>query len=155
MKSADSQPMNKYRQVRRWYLTVINKKNSLSGFQAPEGGAELNYDCQRWAGGRIDGQSNYEAAVLDFLDKEMAGTQSTMTENKQSEELDALVADLLHQVMTESDQPQASGEMMSSSEDMNDLLAEFMPQQETVSLPEPGNAPQVPDSLQAESNACG
>lgn len=100
-------------------------------------------------------QSNYEAAVLDFLDKEMADVQLTMTENKQSEELDALVADLLHQVMTESDQPQASGEMMSSSEDMNDLLAEFMPQQETVSLPENGNAPQVPEPLWAESVSAG
>ena len=57
-----------------------------------------------------DSQSNYEAAVLDFLDNEMVDAPSTLTEKKQSEELDALVADLMHQVMTESDQAQ-TGEM--------------------------------------------
>ena len=97
-----------------------------------------------------DSQSNYEAAVLDFLDKEMADIQSTLTEKKQSEELDALVADLLHQVMTESDQAQ-SGEMTASSEDMNDLLAEFMPQQDTVSLPETDNTSPHPETVQTES----
>lgn len=97
-----------------------------------------------------DSQSNYEAAVLDFLDKEMVGIQSTPTEKKQSEELDALVADLLHQVMTESDQAR-TGEMMVSSEDMNDLLAEFMPQQNTVSLPESENTSPDPAAVQTES----
>ena len=97
-----------------------------------------------------DGQSNYEAAVLDFLDNEMVDVQSTLTEKKQSEELDALVADLLHQVITESEQPQ-TGEMMVSSEDMNDLLAEFMPQQNAVSLPEGENKPPVPAAVQTES----
>ena len=97
-----------------------------------------------------DSQSNYEAAVLDFLDNEMADVQSTLTEKKQSEELDALVADLLHQVMTESDQAQ-TGEMMVSSEDMNDLLAEFMPQQDTVSLPESENTSPDPAAVQTES----
>ena len=36
--------------------------------------------------------------------------------------------------------------MMVSSEDMKDLLAEFVPQQETVSFPENGNAPPEPES---------
>ena len=97
-----------------------------------------------------DSQSNYEAAVLDFLDNEMADVQSTPTEKKQSEELDALVATLLHQVMTESDQAQ-TGEMMVSSEDMNDLLAEFIPQQDTVSLPESDNTSPDPAAVQTES----
>ena len=97
-----------------------------------------------------DSQSNYEAAVLDFLDNEMADVQSTPTEKKQSEELDALVANLLHQVMTESDQAQ-TGEMMVSSEDMNDLLAEFIPQQDTVSLPESDNTTPDPAAVQTES----
>ena len=97
-----------------------------------------------------DSQSNYEAAVLDFLDNEMADVQSTPTEKKQSEELDALVADLLHQVMTESDQAQ-TGEMMVSSEDMNDLLAEFIPQQDTDSLPESDNTSPDPAAVQTES----
>jgi TonB family protein len=97
-----------------------------------------------------DSQRNYEAAVLDFLDNEMADVQSTPTEKKQSEELDALVANLLHQVMTESDQAQ-TGEMMVSSEDMNDLLAEFKPQQDTVSLPENDNTSPDPAAVQTES----
>jgi len=97
-----------------------------------------------------DSQSNYEAAVLDFLDNEMVEVQSTLTEKKQSDELDALVADLLHQVMTESDQAQ-TGEMMVSSEDMKDLLAEFMPQQDTVSLLESENTSPDPAAVQTES----
>jgi TonB family protein len=104
----------------------------------------------------LESQSNYEAAVLDFLDKEMADAQSTITEQEQTEELDALVADLLQQVMTESNQPKSSGEMMISSEDMNDLLAEFMPQPETVSLPESGSAPPPEaETVQAESISAG
>ena len=97
-----------------------------------------------------DSQSNYEAAVLDFLDNEMVDVQSTLTEKKQSEELDALVANLLHQVMTESEQAQTC-EMMVSSEDMNDLLAEFTPLQGTVSLPESENASPDPAVVQTES----
>jgi TonB family protein len=97
-----------------------------------------------------DSQSNYEAAVLDFLDKEMGDVQSTRTEKKQSEELDALVANLLHQVMTESEQAQ-TGEMVVSSEDMNDLLAEFTPQQDMVSLPESENKSPDPAVVQTES----
>ena len=97
-----------------------------------------------------DSQSNYEAAVLDFLDNEMVDVQSTLTEKKQSEELDALVANLLHQVMTESEQAQ-TGEMMVSSEDMNDLLAEFTPQPDTVSLPESENTSPDPAVVQTES----
>ena len=99
-----------------------------------------------------DSQSNYEAAVLDFLDKEMVGAQSTLTEKKQSEELDALVANLLHQVMTESDQAQ-TGEMMISSEDINDLLAEFKPQQDTVPLPESEIISPDPVVVQTESSS--
>ena len=98
----------------------------------------------------LDNQSNYEAAVLDFLDNEMVDVQSTLTEKKQSEELDALVADLLHQVMSESDQAQ-TGEMMVSSEDMNELLAEFIPQQDTVPLPEGENTSPDPAVVQTES----
>jgi TonB family protein len=97
-----------------------------------------------------DSQSNYEAAVLDFLDNEMVDGPSTLTEKKQSEELDALVADLMHQVMTESDQVQ-TGEMMVASEDMSDLLAEFIPQQDTISLPESENASPDQEAVQTES----
>jgi TonB family protein len=97
-----------------------------------------------------DSQSNYEAAVLDFLDNEMMDVPSTLIEKKQSEELDALVADLLHQVMTESDQAQ-TGEMMIASEDMDDLLAEFMPQPDKILLPESENRSPEPAAVQTES----
>ena len=49
---------------------------------------------------------NYEAAVLDFLDKELMAAQPARNQNDQSAELDALVSDLLRQVITESDQQQ-------------------------------------------------
>lgn len=53
-------------------------------------------------------QKKYEDTVLDFLDKEMANVQETQQKNKQSDELDALVTDLLKQVITEADQGQAN-----------------------------------------------
>ena len=51
-----------------------------------------------------DTQDSYEATVLDFLDKEMATVQESKIKNQQSDELDALVTDLLKQVITEADQ---------------------------------------------------
>ena len=50
-------------------------------------------------------QDQYEATVLDFLDKEMAAAQPATKKDHQSEELDALVSDLLKQVITEAEQP--------------------------------------------------
>jgi TonB family protein len=99
-----------------------------------------------------DSQTDYEAAVLDFLDKEMADVQSTLTEQKQSEKLDALVADLLHQVIAESDEAQ-SGEMIVTPEDINDLLAEFVPPQETVALPENVHPSPKPEPAPKESHS--
>jgi TonB family protein len=52
-------------------------------------------------------QEDYEATVLDFLDREMATVQQAQSSNQQSEELDALVADMLKQVITETDQTQS------------------------------------------------
>ncbi len=45
----------------------------------------------------------YEAAVLDFLDKELAAAERPQLHNDQSDELDALVTDLLRRVISESD----------------------------------------------------
>ena len=53
-----------------------------------------------------ESRDRYEAVVLDFLNKEMAAVQLTQERNDPSIELDALVSDLLKQIMTESDQPQ-------------------------------------------------
>jgi TonB family protein len=53
-------------------------------------------------------QDDYEATVLDFLDREMATVQQTQASNQQSDELDALVSDLLKQVITETDQTQSA-----------------------------------------------
>ncbi len=91
-----------------------------------------------------EGQSNYEAAVLDFLDKEMANVEPKRAEKKQSEELDALVTDLLNQVIAESDQPQASADATGTPEDINALLAEFIPQSETVAAAEGRSEPAKP-----------
>jgi TonB family protein len=54
-----------------------------------------------------DTQDSYESTVLDFLDKEMATVQEAQKKNQQSDELDALVTDLLKQVITEADQTKA------------------------------------------------
>jgi hypothetical protein len=48
-----------------------------------------------------DSPDSYEAAVLDLLNKEMAAVQSPRKEIIQSDELDALVSDLLKQVHIE------------------------------------------------------
>ncbi len=93
-----------------------------------------------------DGRSNYEAAVLDFLDKEMAGAQLPLTEKKQSEDLDALVAGLLQQVISEADQPSAAGPVV--SDEMKDLFAEFEPQ--TGAAPAPKSASAKPESFRNE-----
>jgi hypothetical protein len=46
-----------------------------------------------------DSPDSYEAAVLDLLNREMAVVQSPRKDITQSDELDALVSDLLKQVL--------------------------------------------------------
>jgi protein TonB len=46
----------------------------------------------------------YESTVLDFLDKEIAAAQPLQDQKSQSDDLDALVSDLMKQVITESNQ---------------------------------------------------
>jgi TonB family protein len=53
-------------------------------------------------------KSDYKAAVLDLLDREMAAAQPIQDIKSQFEKLDELVANLMQQAITESDQPQAS-----------------------------------------------
>ncbi len=53
-------------------------------------------------------QDDYEATVLAFLDKEMSSVQQAQKPDPQSDELDALVTDLLKQVVTETDQTQSA-----------------------------------------------
>ena len=72
-----------------------------------------------------ENQSDYEAAVLDFLDKEMAATQPETEENESGEELDAIVTDLLQQVITEADP--SSQEQAAASDGLEDVMAEFPP----------------------------
>lgn len=102
-------------------------------------------------------QKDYEAAVLDFLDKEMVRVQSTMKEREQSEELDTLMANLMQQVIEESDQAQPSGEMLISPEDINGILDEFPIQPETSPVPANEGAPKEqavePEPIQAEENS--
>ena len=54
------------------------------------------------------GTDNYESVVLDFLNKEMAVVQPNNKRMEQTDDLDALVSDLLKQVLSESSQPQQS-----------------------------------------------
>jgi periplasmic protein TonB len=73
----------------------------------------------------------YEATVLDFLEQEIAATQPGKDKKDQSAELDALVSDLLKQVISESDQQPES--QQSAPEDLNAVLSEFVPQEEARS----------------------
>ena len=89
----------------------------------------------------IETQEQYESAVLDFLDKEMAMVQETQKMNSQSEELDALVSDLLKQVITEADQTQTQGSDKPLF-DEDELFRDLAPSQKQVA--EKAGAAQVP-----------
>jgi TonB family protein len=73
---------------------------------------------------------SYEAAVLDFLDREMAAVQPSRIETDPSDELDALVSDLLRQVITETDQP--ANAPTATFDEAESLLLEFPPVEEEV-----------------------
>jgi TonB family protein len=75
-----------------------------------------------------ESQEKYESAVLDFLNKEMAAVQPVQKQDGQSEELDALVSDLLKQVIAESDQSQTGQKIV--PEEMESLLSEFQSEPE-------------------------
>jgi TonB family protein len=96
-------------------------------------------------------KDNYEAAVLDFLDREMAAVQSDQKPKEQSDELDALVSDLLKQVMMESDQPAKSQKAPPGA--LADVLSEFPPREDealppagTIAEPSVGSLPPVTDA---------
>jgi TonB family protein len=55
-------------------------------------------------------QSDYEAAVLDLLNREIAPAQPIQDIKSQFEELDELVANLLQQTIAEADHPHATGQ---------------------------------------------
>jgi protein TonB len=79
---------------------------------------------------------SYESAVLDFLDREMAAVQPSQNKqnnqnnNDQSEEVDALVSDLLRQVITESDTSESAPSGI--SDEFKNLAIEFPPEEEKV-----------------------
>jgi protein TonB len=89
-------------------------------------------------------QEKYEATVLNFLDKEATEVRRSKKSNEYNDELNALVSDLLKQVMEEADQK--SGPIYEPDK-VEDLLAEFMPLQEAVPAkaatnPEPAPLPE-------------
>jgi TonB family protein len=89
-----------------------------------------------------DDQANYEAAVLDFLDREMAAVQPNKHREESGQEVDALVTNLLRQVITESDQP--SGGLKGISENLEDILLEF-PSAEANEVPVGSENPESSD----------
>ena len=108
-----------------------------------------------------DAQEKYEATVLDFLEREMAAAQPAQEAKQQSSELDALVSDLLKQVITEADQPQDGNKLVFDSED--ELFSGMSPEQQkspfsvgeaAEAAPSPGTAvpvePIVPVSVEFE-----
>jgi TonB family protein len=67
---------------------------------------------------------DYEKTVLNFLNREIAQTQSEQEPAKnQSSEVDSIVSDLLKQVITESDLQQTDQQL--HSENLDSLLSEF------------------------------
>ena len=70
-------------------------------------------------------KDKYESLVLDFLNKEMAAVQSNSQTAEHTEDLDALVSDLLKQVIQESNQPQ--DRPPSIPDEREAMLAEFPP----------------------------
>jgi TonB family protein len=68
---------------------------------------------------------NYETVVLDFLDKEMAAVQPKTKTAEHADDTDALISDLLKQVLTESSQPKSSS--LTIPDDREAMLAEFPP----------------------------
>jgi TonB family protein len=80
---------------------------------------------------------NYEAAVLEFLDKELAASQPYRNPSDQSVELDALVSDLLKQVITESDQLRES-ETSTAEDEAASMIASLTIEPTEVSDPGSG-----------------
>lgn len=74
---------------------------------------------------KSDNQDNYEATVLDFLDKEMSAAQPSPKQKEYSEELDELVTGLLKQVIHEADGKKPA--QNAGVESLDDLIAEFSP----------------------------
>jgi hypothetical protein len=72
-----------------------------------------------------DNPDSYEAAVLNLLEREMAAVQSPQQETNQSDELDALVADLLKQMLLETDIPTSA--QTAAFDEAANLLMEFPP----------------------------
>ncbi len=72
---------------------------------------------------KTEAEDNYETAVLEFLDKQMAAVRPSKKKNEHAEELDALVSDLLKQVITEADQPKDARKV--ASREMDQMLSEF------------------------------
>ena len=68
---------------------------------------------------------NYETLVLDFLNKEMASVQKNNQKAEHTDDLDALVSDLLNQVIQESNQPQDS--LQAIPDEREAMFAEFPP----------------------------
>jgi TonB family protein len=97
-----------------------------------------------------DKPDTYEATVLDFLDREMAAVQPDNKKNEQSEELDALMTDLLKQVLTESDRSLDSNQ--SSLHDI-DILDEFPATEEKElysAVPRPESDTNYPETTTAD-----
>jgi periplasmic protein TonB len=64
-----------------------------------------------------DSRDHAEATLLNFLEKEVDGFKPPQPKKKQPDDLDALMSDLLKQVITETDQPQSDSKASSVTKD--------------------------------------
>jgi hypothetical protein len=105
----------------------------------------------------------YESTVLDFLNKELAAAQPIQKQKNQSDDLDALVSDLMKQVITESDQSHAGHK--SASDDLGQRVPELSPEQErpspravlrqSASVPQSSRGQGFPGISKVARCACG
>jgi TonB family protein len=95
-------------------------------------------------------RDTYEATVLEFLDKEMATVQAAQKKSQQTDELDALVTDLLKQVITEADQTQPADKPLF---DEDELFAGLHASPAAAGTERAATIDQAPDSVPAPSSA--
>jgi TonB family protein len=131
------------------YLFAFHRGSAhlqLRAQEKKEPGNAMSGDREQTTGSGA--QEKYEATVLDFLKKETTEVRQSRKSEEYSDELNALVSDLLKQVMEEADQK--SGQTI-EPEKLEDLLAEFLPLQEIAPVKEAAKPEQAATQASAKA----
>jgi protein TonB len=79
----------------------------------------------------------YETAILDFLDREIAGTRPTPDDRRQPDDVDALVSDLLKEAIAASDTREPSD--ADAAEELDALVSGILGSSDERTPPAPGH----------------